>query len=252
LTFQSDRLVAIAGLAQEIQAQSGYTYWAGIWAEDVHMGLLWRMFGVGKNPMSYIAPSWSWASLEARPYFDIYERGRKIDESKFRAENLGCEIISGVGGVASLKLMLRSLWLDFEQWRGRRDALIPSHPSYTYLGLDITPGDLGTDPVPEDPNSMGAGPKWWEGIRKFRFLNGQLILNLDQKSDILEISRRSGIGMLQIGTLQDSNGKGSAIFCLLLEPSVEEGMFRRIGLVEVPDLPGFALRPWDMRDVLIV
>jgi hypothetical protein len=99
---------------------------------------------------------------------------------------------------------------------------------------------------------MGAGPKWWEGIRKFRFLNGQLILNLDQKSDILEISRRSGIGMLQIGTLQDSNGKGSAIFCLLLEPSVEEGMFRRIGLVEVPDLPGFALRPWDMRDVLIV
>lgn len=39
LTAQTDRLIAISGLAQEIQAQPGYTYWAGIWAEDVHLEL---------------------------------------------------------------------------------------------------------------------------------------------------------------------------------------------------------------------
>ncbi|KAN0104157.1 Heterokaryon incompatibility protein (HET) domain containing protein, partial [Hyaloscypha variabilis] len=63
LTVQSDRLVAIGGLAQELQAQSGYNYCAGIWAEDIHRGLLWRLYGLGQTPKSYIAPSWSWAAL---------------------------------------------------------------------------------------------------------------------------------------------------------------------------------------------
>jgi hypothetical protein len=44
LTFQSDRLAAIAGLAQEIHAQTGFTYQAGIWVEDAHLGLLWKMY----------------------------------------------------------------------------------------------------------------------------------------------------------------------------------------------------------------
>jgi hypothetical protein len=57
--------------------------------------------------------------------------------------------------------------------------------------------------------------------------------------------------MLQIATVQDSNGKGSAIFCLLLEPS-DGGTFRRIGLVEAPELPGFTLKPWEMREVIII
>jgi hypothetical protein len=256
LTVQGDRLVAISGIAQEIQAQSGYTYWAGIWAEDAHLGLLWRMFRSGEPPESYRAPSWSWVSLDVRPYFDLYERGTKVDESKFRAEILGCEILtvdgSPHGSILSGKLKIRSLWLDFEQWRGERDILIPTHPSYTYLGLQITPSDLSSGIEPEDPNIMGAGPKWWEGVRRSRFGSGQLIVNLDQESDIFETSRGSGIGMLQIATVQDSNGLGSTIFCLLLERSVEGGSFRRIGLVEVPDLPGFVLKPWEMRHVTII
>jgi hypothetical protein len=256
LTVQSDRLVAISGIAQEIQAQSEYTYWTGIWAEDAHLGLLWRMFRSGKTPDSYRAPSWSWVSLDVVPYFDIYERGTKVDESKFRAEILGCEILtedgSPQGSILSGKLKIRSLWLGFEQWRGGRDRLIPTHPSYTYLGLEITPSDLSSGIEPEDPNTVGAGPKWWEGVRKSRFGNGQLIVNLDQEPDILETSQGSGIGMLQIATVQDSNGKGSAIFCLLLEPTDEGETFRRIGLVEVPDLPAFVLRPWEMKDVMII
>jgi hypothetical protein len=156
------------------------------------------------------------------------------------------------GNILSGKLKIRSLWLDFEQWRGKRDILVPKHPSYTYLGLQITPSDLSSGIEPGDPKIMGAGPKWWEGVRRSRFGSGQLIVNLDQDSEVLETSRRSGIGMLQIATVQDSNGKGSAIFCLLLEPSDEGETFRRIGLVEVPDPPGFALKPWETREVIII
>lgn len=58
--------------------------------------------------------------------------------------------------------------------------------------------------------------------------------------------------MLQIATVQESNGKSSAIFCLLLEPTNGEGTFRRIGLVEVPDLPGFALKSWETREAIII
>lgn len=38
LTFETDRLFALAALVQEIKAQSGFTYWAGKWAEDAHAG----------------------------------------------------------------------------------------------------------------------------------------------------------------------------------------------------------------------
>lgn len=62
--------------------------------------------------------------------------------------------------------------------------------------------------------------------------------------------------MLQLATVRDARYRkscaGRVIFCLLLEPGAEEGTFRRIGLVEVPDLPAFALRPWEMREVTIV
>ncbi|PMD57449.1 uncharacterized protein K444DRAFT_535357, partial [Hyaloscypha bicolor E] len=72
LTFQTDRLIAISGLAQGIQAQSGYTYWAGIWAEDVYLELSWKMRGLGQTPETYIAPSWSWAALEFCAETDLY------------------------------------------------------------------------------------------------------------------------------------------------------------------------------------
>ena len=62
--------------------------------------------------------------------------------------------------------------------------------------------------------------------------------------------------MLHLATVRDARNRkscaGRVIFCPLLEPGTEEGTFRRIGLVEVPDLLGFALRPWEMREVTVV
>lgn len=122
LTVQTDRLIGISGLAQEIQAQSGYTYCAGIWAEDVHLELSWKMHGLGQTSETYIAPSWSWAALKFRAETNlhaIYYLEAEIDESKFRAEILGCEVVTMDGGpygsVSSGRLRLRSLWLGLKQ-----------------------------------------------------------------------------------------------------------------------------------------
>ena len=64
ITFHSDRMPAIAGIAEEVQRQTGYTYAAGLWIQDLHRGLLWSYHGRGTMGETYTAPSWSWASLE--------------------------------------------------------------------------------------------------------------------------------------------------------------------------------------------
>jgi len=88
LTYDTDKLPAISGIAAKLQTILNYKYLAGLWQEDIIHGLLWHN---GSNPMrldvwpwvydsafkeemeslpvlkvpsSYIAPSWSWASFQ--------------------------------------------------------------------------------------------------------------------------------------------------------------------------------------------
>jgi len=61
LTFASDRLPAIAGIAKQFQHRTGYTYVAGLWKEDLMAGLLWYRRTAEDAPTSLKLPSWSWA-----------------------------------------------------------------------------------------------------------------------------------------------------------------------------------------------
>ncbi len=74
LSYESDRLPALAGVAKRVFEFVGSKYLAGLWMEDLHVGLLW----VGKGPgmkqslaerldslrasKGLGAPSWSWVS----------------------------------------------------------------------------------------------------------------------------------------------------------------------------------------------
>jgi hypothetical protein len=68
LTVFSDFFPAISGLARAVRSQSTseMTYAAGIWLEDWRRGILWSSDGLAMKRKSdrYIAPSWSWGSLE--------------------------------------------------------------------------------------------------------------------------------------------------------------------------------------------
>jgi hypothetical protein len=63
-------LVAVAGIAKELQPYlDSNHYFAGLWSNYVHRGLLWSPFQYRINPgvtryKEYIAPSWSWASID--------------------------------------------------------------------------------------------------------------------------------------------------------------------------------------------
>ncbi|KAK5117737.1 hypothetical protein LTR85_008712 [Meristemomyces frigidus] len=67
LTYATDTLPALSGLAKSWQARSPGLgqYLAGLWEHDLLRGLLWQCVDRGETarPGDYLAPSWSWASL---------------------------------------------------------------------------------------------------------------------------------------------------------------------------------------------
>jgi hypothetical protein len=64
-SHESDRLLALGALARYFDPTSRYA--AGLWVNDFQNGLLWMVDDIfsSRSPRSYIAPSWSWASLNA-------------------------------------------------------------------------------------------------------------------------------------------------------------------------------------------
>ncbi|KAF4458667.1 heterokaryon incompatibility [Fusarium albosuccineum] len=75
LTKESDKLVALCGIAKALSEHFGQEYYAGIWASNLLSGLLWQVHkftnGVDMNTTryaTYIAPSWSWASVKGPVY----------------------------------------------------------------------------------------------------------------------------------------------------------------------------------------
>jgi hypothetical protein len=70
LTFESDRLPAVSGVASRIHGIVGSEYLAGLWKANMPMELCWSVDYISSlssttqlPPNSFIAPSWSWASV---------------------------------------------------------------------------------------------------------------------------------------------------------------------------------------------
>lgn len=89
LSFASDRLPAMAGLAGEMGERLSMTYCAGIWKESLPLGLLWEvahMALIGR-PINEpkIAPSWSWAEPNVEVSYGEFSSW-PAPEWDFRAE----------------------------------------------------------------------------------------------------------------------------------------------------------------------
>jgi hypothetical protein len=64
LTHDSDKLIAIYGVAKNIAQRFGGDYLAGLWRENLIEQLLWFVSEAPEHrPSAYRAPSWSWASV---------------------------------------------------------------------------------------------------------------------------------------------------------------------------------------------
>ncbi|KAM7198970.1 HET domain containing protein [Rhypophila sp. PSN 637] len=74
ITKASDMLPCLSGLARRFHDSGAGTYLAGLWLQDLPMGLLWsagQYYHTGSTAITpYRGPSWSWTSIQ-HPFYGI-------------------------------------------------------------------------------------------------------------------------------------------------------------------------------------
>jgi hypothetical protein len=124
LTVETDKLVAIGGIAAKMQSFLDDTYLAGLWRRHLANHLLWRCYDEGcSKPEQYVAPSWSWASVNGAIHgvSDIhFEDGRDIliDVLTAEVEHKGDNVFGPVkGGTICLQGKLFWMMANSEKFR---------------------------------------------------------------------------------------------------------------------------------------
>lgn len=93
LTDPTDKLVALSGLASLLAsslADGDGEYLAGHWKRDLAEGLLWHTVHPCRRYLTYVAPSWSWASMDGRISF-FRERNQFPSHSDTAIEEAICD-----------------------------------------------------------------------------------------------------------------------------------------------------------------
>jgi hypothetical protein len=76
LTYESDRLPALSGVAKQLESVRNGRYLAGLWEDSLFEDLMWWVTesdnSQARRPKEWRAPSWSWASIEGRILHRIY------------------------------------------------------------------------------------------------------------------------------------------------------------------------------------
>lgn len=90
LSFNSDKLPAIAGIIQKLAELTDYSYVAGLWQEDILTGMLWyrQRSTSKKEPISQALPSWSWARFDGPIGF-----WQSSSNEPIRVLDKGCEAL---------------------------------------------------------------------------------------------------------------------------------------------------------------
>jgi hypothetical protein len=85
LTFPSDKLVAISGIARHFSSINQDQYVAGLWTRNLERQLCWCVNWKISNPRTeqkttpYRAPSWSWASTDEPVTWRLYTTNNVLD-----------------------------------------------------------------------------------------------------------------------------------------------------------------------------
>ncbi|CAM1501224.1 Fc.00g103860.m01.CDS01 [Cosmosporella sp. VM-42] len=112
VTFGTDRLIALSGIASETFQQTNDQYLAGLWKSSLFWDLLWHPDPYVESPVPnrYIAPSWSWASLggpavwNPHPEVSILAKYAKVESASTSLKSP----FNPFGGVASEPVTIRS------------------------------------------------------------------------------------------------------------------------------------------------
>ena len=120
LTYTSDKLVALSGIAKLMEQALDDQYCAGLWRKRLVTQLFWSCEEeeLRPRPKPYRAPSWSWASLDGRIELSMYSESfytevkTLINITDCKVESTADDTTSSVtGGILRLSSWLASMQL---------------------------------------------------------------------------------------------------------------------------------------------
>jgi hypothetical protein len=101
LTFSTDKLMAVAGLAKAIDDSIGSQYLAGLWRNDLELQPAWKVLDPKSRPTMEDSeprgPSWSWASVDGKIAMTYWEADLAIGATTILAHVIDAEIIPVTG-----------------------------------------------------------------------------------------------------------------------------------------------------------
>ncbi|KAJ0103989.1 HET-domain-containing protein [Diaporthe amygdali] len=183
LSRVTDKLVALSGLANQVQSMVDDTYLFGLWRKDLYRQLCWRPTYPTDVPRTTnsIAPTWSWANcnemIEFDPaYYDTDHQYVSLIE------------VADVPSNLTEKLTLRGLALKSRISRKLRGYVAGKAYYITHLSLHV----LGTQHIPAS-RSTEVTIYWDEEFSQEDDLNSEKWSNLQEQrsSDLLFLTVHS-------------------------------------------------------------
>lgn len=243
LSFESDRLNAISGLAERLSQILNDEYIGGIWKSNLLECLQWRpddplRGGETIRQTEYRAPTWSWASCELLPRSSFRDARRTLplqisnDYVNGAESSAVCDILGVTWQYQSSNkwgnLSSASLALSGRPLRGF--AYAGPDPD---LGMDLDTLAEETEEAPMENPTRKSWAGW--GSRTLTWLHisgrtklGEQVRMITMVSPDTSDQRVEGYVYLLPLAERWSPGGGDSLFCLVLR-EVGPGRYERIG-----------------------
>jgi len=192
LTYPKDKLVALSGLASAISIGEGDAtgdgYLAGLWHSSLPSHLLWttekseRVRGgtqeiliPARNEQDYIAPSWSWASIDGKVSltwcqhnYDSKDYLVTIDNAEVTSSDMGARFGRIESGFVKLSGPLASVLWEESNWpsvNARQAKIAKIYPKHFSRETAVSmpprlpgPGEIIFDTVQDMPEELTLLP----------------------------------------------------------------------------------------------
>ncbi|KAF5511308.1 hypothetical protein CGCS363_v003517 [Colletotrichum siamense] len=220
LTVEGDKLLGIAALAEEYGRSKGVDgYFAGLWRDNFLEQALWTTAsytGSPKHSKGYIAPSWSWASVNG----EITGFGATFNMPlawlpETMPDNITCELVDVQTTLTTLENPFGMVSDGFMLVRGN-------------LRRVIWKSDHGQGSAWNGTGCLASNTKESLEGREKVFRDPRMALRIDHQQDWLE---EDLVLLWSLEICKTDEGRGYAL--LLTETEATEGAFRRVGRLEI-------------------
>ncbi|KXJ96262.1 heterokaryon incompatibility protein-domain-containing protein [Microdochium bolleyi] len=192
LTMPQDKLIALSGIAQQLQTVFNDEYIAGMWRSRLVINLGWRRNprSTGTRAAEYRAPTWSWACIDGiimiPPYAEPGFVFATVDSVRLEHATDGVTTGNLTAGSIELRGVLRRL--DVAERRGTGWE--------TKDGLSLNPVELDAEQQ-DTVEGLPVHPVFGMALFRYNTDNDLSVLLLEQLSHEMGLYRRVGLASIR-------------------------------------------------------